>query len=104
MKYHIASATLIVMAIVLEVAGCVSLAPGADQVKITKNAADVAGCAAVGNVAGHPPYAAPSDAMHQMQNQVVGLGGNDLLVTSDLVSATGVGYRCGKAAPAAKSP
>jgi hypothetical protein len=79
---------------VAALAGCVSLAPGADQVRVTKAPADVASCKAVGNVSGHPPYVSPTDAMHQLRNQAAGLGGDTLLVTSEWTSVTGVAYRC----------
>src|SRR3977135_941077 len=83
--------------------GCVSpqpipLAPGADQVTITRNAADVASCTAVGNIdsrmAGLAWQIPP-----QMQNQAVGLGGNVVLDTSVMgTTATGVIYRCDRSA------
>jgi hypothetical protein len=34
----------------IALSACVTPAPGADQVKITKNPADVSGCSAVGNI------------------------------------------------------
>jgi hypothetical protein len=83
--------------------GCVLApqAPGADQVKITRNAADVAGCTAMGNInrtAGGEP-----------RNQAVGLGANVVFDTTPGVDAalgnwtTGVAYRCGSTAtPSAK--
>ena len=73
--------------------GCVSTpqAPGADQVKITRNAADVTGCAAMGNI----NFAAGGEP----RNQAVGLGGNVVFDTTPSVGAalgdwtTGVVYR-----------
>ena len=80
-------------------AGCatVALAPGAEQVRITKNAADVASCMAVGNVR------QPPDQNVDMRNLTVGVGGDTLFVTesqlrlggSDYIMA-GVAYRCSK--------
>jgi len=72
----------------------VPLAPGADQVRITRNAADVAVCTPVGNIDRIDPR---SDADAQMRNQAVGLGGNVVLDTTPLFygSPTGVVYRCG---------
>jgi hypothetical protein len=84
----------------------ITLAPGADQVRITKNSSDVAGCAAVGNVDGHQYPLDHGNAMRQMQNQTTGLGGNTLFLTFDpgdhMINppnafATGVSYRCAKA-------
>jgi hypothetical protein len=84
----------------LLVSGCVRpLAPGAEQVKITRNTGDVAGCAAVGNLdtinTGDDP-----------RNQAIGLGGNvvfDTRPSAVFGLMTGVVYRCASAAtPAAK--
>ena len=74
--------------------GCVRLAPEAQKVSITKAAETVSGCKILGTVRAQPPYVGPRDGMHQMQNQVAGLGGDTLFVTSYNVSATGVAYRC----------
>jgi hypothetical protein len=72
----------------------VPLAPGADQVTITRNAADVASCTAVGNIDSRMA-GIPSQIPPQMQNQAVGLGGNVVLDTSVIgTTATGVIYRC----------
>jgi hypothetical protein len=75
--------------------GCaIPLAPGADQVRITRNAADVEGCTPVGNIDRTDPN---SDVHGQMQNQAVGLGGNVVFETSPILAhgGTGVVYRCG---------
>ena len=79
--------------------GCVTLAPGADQVKMTKDPKDVASCQAVGNV--KVPTNAQglvdiANADRQFRNQVVGHGGNAGLVTYGPVSAPGEGiaYHC----------
>ena len=55
-------------------AGCASHAAGANQVKVTKSAADVASCVLLGRVAGQAPYDGPKDAIDQMRDQVIGLG------------------------------
>ena len=77
-------------------AACVSLAPGADKVHVTRKASDVANCTAVGNIKN------PRDAQGQVdlanadtefRNQSVGLGGNTAFVTSDLLGE-GIAYRC----------
>jgi len=78
-------------------AGCVStvtLAPGADQVKLTHNAADVASCKAVGNVTGlgPGPSTSPLDIEPQMRNRTIGLGGNTVFLTRGPFD--GVAYRC----------
>jgi hypothetical protein len=77
--------------------GCLSanvtLAPGADKIKVTKSPTDVASCVAVGNVDGRNASGLTSDGVRQMQNQTLGVGGNVLLVTSEL-SQKGIAYRC----------
>ena len=78
---------------------CVSLAPGADNVRITKNSSDVANCSAVGNVRvpiedqGRVDIA---DADTRFRNQVIGLGGNTVFVTSSSlgIPVQGIAYRC----------
>ncbi len=84
--------------------GCAAapLAPGAQQVKVTRNAADVTGCTAVGNL----DTVKTSD---DPRNQAVGLGGNLVFDTRPSPAVTmgapmtGVVYRCGTATmPATK--
>jgi hypothetical protein len=77
------------------------LAPGASGVKITRNAADVASCTAVGNVDGshvrrgmYPDVTKDQIAIPQLQNQAIGLGGNTIFDTSSASSLTGIVYRC----------
>ena len=63
------------------------LAPGADQVRITTNPADVSNCTAVGNIS---PDAINNLDHRVAQNQAVGLN-------ADVVFSTGYGgvaYRC----------
>ena len=88
-----ASATLI--------AGCatVVVAPGADKVRLTGNAADVTTCKAVGNI--KTPEVSPGlvngfFAEKQFRNLAVGLGSDVALVTEGTVSVpvAGIGYRC----------
>jgi hypothetical protein len=81
------------------VSGCVSPAPGADKVRLTKNAGDVASCSAVGNVKVAPGPNGTVDiatAGVEFRNQVVGYGGNTAYLTSDPlgVPVEGVAYRC----------
>jgi hypothetical protein len=79
----------------LGTAGCVTvaLAPGAENVKITKKASDVASCKTVGNVKAQP--LGPEATNATLQNQALGLGGNTIFVTgADAVSVAGVAYSC----------
>ena len=79
----------------LGAAGCVTvaLAPGAEKVKITKNASDVASCKAVGNV--KSPMVGYDGINATLQNQTLGLGGNTVFVTGPVAeSVAGVAYSC----------
>jgi hypothetical protein len=83
---------LTLAAVVLIVCSCAArvpraLAPGADRVKFTQNAADVAGCKVVGNVSTVPSF----DREDQLRNRAVGLDGNTVFLTS---AVEGVAYRC----------
>lgn len=87
----------IICALLLD--ACVSLAPGADKVRFTKNQSDVSGCTAVGNVDVSGGMQGPSelvDGPKEVRNQAVGLGGNVVFVTQATlgVPAQGVIYRC----------
>ena len=86
---------LTLAAVVLITSSCVpatmTLAPGADRVKLTRNAADVAGCKVVGNVAvviGRDDLRFREDLL---RNRTVGLDGNTVFLTT---SYEGVAYRC----------
>jgi hypothetical protein len=74
-------------------------APGADKIKVTTMATDVAGCTAVGNI--HVPRNNDGlvdgiNAGTQFRNAVVGLGGNAGFVTDGglNIPADGIAYRC----------
>jgi len=88
----------VVVAICAIVAGCqtVSLSSGAEQVKATRNAAEVAGCTSLGNLSTPPMMMTDPDAERALRNETLGLGGNVLLVTSS-TGRVGVAYRCGDA-------
>jgi hypothetical protein len=79
-------------------AGCttVALAPGAERLRITNNAADVASCKAVGNVKAKSDSVFDSDAVTAaIRNQALGLGGNTILFTGYVGSSEeGVAYNC----------
>jgi len=68
-----------------------ALAPGAEQVKITRVPADVASCHPVGNVR-HA-----DSPLTDLRNVVVGLDGNTLFVTVEAAQSgiiEGIAYRC----------
>lgn len=81
------------------ITGCVSLAPGADKVVLTRDASDVATCTAVGNVRISVDVNRQSDTANAntaFRNRVVALGGNTGLVTDGpvRVPVAGVAYHC----------
>lgn len=78
----------------LALAGCVSVAPQAVGIRVTKVAADVAACAVLGTVKAEPPYVGPNDAENQLRNQAAGLGADTLFITSMGLTASGMAYRC----------
>lgn len=84
---------LLVTGIVVTAAGCttVALAPGADQVKLTHNAADVSACKPVGNVSASGPTTQVWDIEPLLRNRAVGLGGNTVFLATN---TDGVAYRC----------
>jgi hypothetical protein len=81
------------------VSACVTLAPGAEKVRITKDASDVAGCTAVGSVNTQGGPQGPSqiaDSSTELRNEALGLGGNVVFVTSSTLNVPnqGIAYRC----------
>jgi hypothetical protein len=83
--------------VLLLLAGCASTelaVPGADTIRITRVAGDVASCTAVGNVKAQ--VGGVGDEI-KFRNQVIGFGGNVGFVTLDgayKTPAEGVAYRC----------
>ena len=78
---------------------CVTLAPGADQVRLTKKSSDVGSCKALGNIQvpkNDQGLVDGASAQKQFRNQAVGLGSNVALVTEGFVSipVAGIAYRC----------
>ena len=87
--------------LLIVVSGCAATelaVPGADAVRITRVAGDVANCTAVGNVKA-PLVAGDSSVGDEMKfrNQVIGFGGNVGFVSLDGAGKSpleGVAYRC----------
>jgi hypothetical protein len=79
----------------LTLSGCatVVLAPGAEQVKLTRAAADVASCQVVGSVS-TVPNGLPANWDRDLQNKAFGMGGNVLFITSVSADTDGVAYHC----------
>ena len=67
--------------------------PGAEKVRLTRNASEVSTCSAVGNIR---VSSSGSNARTEFRNVVVGFGGNIGLVTSGPTWAPveGFAYRC----------
>lgn len=80
----------------LMLAGCATtMAPQAEGVRITKEAADVASCDALGDVHSTPPYIWPGDDLKQLRNSAVALKADTVLLTGPrLVVTKGIAYRC----------
>jgi len=71
-------------------AGCiVSLLPGAAEVKVTTNAADVSGCTDIGNVNGIGGDIG-NIYLRQMQNQAVAMDADTVFRSGN----GGIAYRC----------
>jgi hypothetical protein len=75
-----------------------ALAPGAEKVRLTRNADDLVRCTTVGNInpardaRGGATFSSPAD----FQNQAIGLSGNTVFITKQYMGAPmeGVVYRC----------
>jgi hypothetical protein len=67
--------------------------PGADKVRLSRNASEVSTCSAVGNIRVN---ASGSNARTEFRNAVVGFGGNIGLVSNGPTWAPveGTAYRC----------
>jgi hypothetical protein len=87
---------VVAVALTCAAAGCISspMAPGSEQVRITRTPADVANCKAVGNL----DRTVGDDAA---RNQAIGLGGDTVFDTTasgifgtPALVRTGVIYRC----------
>jgi hypothetical protein len=91
--------TLLLIASAILISACVTLAPGADQVRLTNKPADVGVCKALGNIQvpkNDQGLVDGASAQNQFRNQAVGLGGNVALVTEGFVSipVAGIAYHC----------
>jgi len=67
--------------------------PGAEKIRLTRNASEVSTCTAVGNIR---VTASGSNARTEFRNMVVGFGGNIGFVTNGPTWAPveGMAYRC----------
>jgi len=93
----LAPAFLLGVTLLLSACETVPLDPGAAQVRITHDAADVASCAAVANVeAGCSPDGQKRTFENTIRNRTVGAGGNVVLVTNEWqgMMCGGIAYDC----------
>ena len=91
--------TLLLIASAILAGACVTLAPGADQVRLTNKPADVVACKALGNIQVPRDNGGLVDgatAQNQFRNQAVGLSANVALVTEGFVGipVAGIAYHC----------
>jgi hypothetical protein len=84
------------LGLLVPLVGCTTLAPHAQDVKLTYNTADVQDCKAMGSVSSDPPYILPDDFKKQLRNQAVGLNADTVFINGhlQLVHMTGIAYRC----------
>jgi hypothetical protein len=87
--------TLTAIVVMTSSCGTAPLVPGADKVKLTQEAADVAGCRPVGNVSTGYDVWHPQWVEASLRNKTVGLDGNALFLTLGTAERReGVAYRC----------
>jgi hypothetical protein len=81
--------------LVASLLGCTTAAPGGQDVRVTRNAAEVEHCRPIGAVQSVPPYALPGEDMEQIRSRTIAVGADTVLLnTSRKASASGVAYRC----------
>ncbi len=93
----------ILLAATLFLSACTTLAPGAEKVKLTRNAKDVAGCSVIGPVEtprrNDVGLGGGTEADTTMKNNAFSIGADTVFVTSAMASFSGVAYRCGPGDP-----
>lgn len=89
--------------VVLGLAACATLAPGAEKVLVTEKAADVAGCNVVGEVVADRPVTSVADMNNKLRNAALAIGGNVVFKTSGSLwinlAWKGIAYQCGARPP-----
>jgi hypothetical protein len=75
--------------------GCTTTGSGGRDVRLTRDAADVAHCKHIGAVQSVPPYTDPGEDFDQIRSQTVAIGADTVLLNkSRKVSTSGIAYRC----------
>lgn len=67
---------------------------GGNDVRVTRNAADVEHCKPIGAVQTIPPYAFPGDDLQQIRSRTVAVGADTVLLNRSRESVAGIAYRC----------
>jgi hypothetical protein len=81
--------------LVASLLGCTTT-PGANEVRVTRNAADVEHCKPIGAVQTIPPYALPGDDLIQIRAKTTAVGADTVLLNTSRVMMAGIAYRCRK--------
>ena len=79
--------------------GCSSARRDGDEVRLTRNLADIEHCKPIGAVQTLPPYAVPGDDVRQIRAKTVAIGADTVLLNGTRAGMTGVAYRCRTPAP-----
>ena len=88
--------TMIALAVLAALTGCRSLSSlKGEQVRTTKHETDIVDCKALGTVSQSPPYVGPNGAENGLRNKAAVLGGDVVLTSYGIGSATGKVYDCG---------
>lgn len=93
---------ILLLATVALMPRCTSLAPGAEEVKITTEAKDVQGCRIIAQVSANGPFNVPDDWKNQLKNATLAVGGNVVFRTGPLAftrHVDGMAYRCERSKP-----
>jgi hypothetical protein len=79
-------------------AGCASVKPGSEAVRLTRESKEVAGCKEIGSVHSWVNFSF-RDAQNQLRNQALDAGGDTVLVTSHFGDDLGTAYNCKEKTP-----
>jgi hypothetical protein len=97
---------LFILAPLIILAACVThLAPGAEKVRLVRDASAVTGCKVVGSVTSSYEFGEATmgkDYNKFIKNQAFGLGADTVLLTNSMLTMpSGVAYRCASGSLAA---
>lgn len=100
MNRHCLSALGAAALLALSACSQITLAPGAEAIRFTKNADEVRACEILGSVDGLMGIADGNSRYdeNQLRNKALAMRADTVLITSRIVNANGVAYRCSRAA------